>query len=150
MLLVTRLLRKHTADPKNEVAVTAFVDKERNSLSMLGKMTKFGWYKGTPEDAGFYYYFYREDLSARIKNEDGSFTSQGSAAMLCFSGMPVQVYDFDGEAVTVGNLMFYTPGKQLDHYRPKKDMILDPAWISPHYYSEVMLQLYSIFGDEQT
>ena len=62
-----------------------------NDLSLIGKMQNMGWYRGQAEDAGIFYYFYREDKE------------QGLMAELNFSGTYVAG---ENEDVTVLDVKF--------------------------------------------
>lgn len=45
-------------DMKN---IERFAGTKINGLSIVGKLTKMGWYRGSVQDAGCYYQFYKED-----------------------------------------------------------------------------------------
>lgn len=62
-----------------------------NDLSLQGKMQNMGWYRGQAEDAGIFYYYYREDKE------------QGLRAELYFSGSYV---GGENEDVTVFEVKF--------------------------------------------
>lgn len=62
-----------------------------NDLSLQGKMQNMGWYRGQAEDAGIFYYYYREDKE------------QGLRAELNFSGSYV---GGENEDVTVYDVKF--------------------------------------------
>jgi len=40
-----------------------------NDLSLIGKMQAMGWYRAPAEDAGIFYYFYREDKEQNLRAE---------------------------------------------------------------------------------
>ena len=40
-----------------------------NDLSLHGKMQNMGWYRGQAEDAGIFYYYYREDREQGLRAE---------------------------------------------------------------------------------
>ena len=116
-----------------------------NALTLLGRMTKFGWNKGSTQDAGVFYTFYREDVTERIRQSDGSFTVSGNAVEMHFSGTYVAVENDD---VDIENVRFYHPGTiehgsyVYDEADDKKAITLDK--IPPRYFSEIVLQLEEI------
>ncbi|MBR6874317.1 MAG: DUF4132 domain-containing protein [Ruminococcus sp.] len=127
-----------------ENSCARFEYAELNSLSLIGKMTKLGWYKGQAEDAGCFFYFYREDISSRSTAADGKVTVTGSGAMLVHSGAPIQAYDFEGEEVTLGKLVFFKAGKVPDYYDKKQEGWLKLSEVSPRYFSEIILQMTTV------
>ncbi len=144
---LARKVYRMTDDERRASAVMRFSGIGLNSLSLIGKLTKIGWYKGQAEDAGFFYYFYREDISRRTRREDGSYLSEGVLAELDFSGASIVNYDFEGEEVTVGKLGLYKPG--ADFYRDKPMRVGE---VSDRYFSELVMQLTSVLGslDDET
>ena len=48
-------------EENEEVTVERFAGIEMNGRSLFGKMTKHGWSRGSVQDAGVYYTFYKED-----------------------------------------------------------------------------------------
>lgn len=69
-----------------------------NDLSLQGKMQNMGWYRGQAEDAGIFYYYYREDKE------------QGLRAELNFSGSYVGGENTD---ITVFDVKFNKKIKEL-------------------------------------
>ena len=126
---------------KSENCITRFEGDELNSLALIGKMTKLGWYKGQAEDAGIFYYFYRLDPQRRITAPDGTVTTEGSGAMLVFSGTSISVYDFEGEEVTLGELVFSGADKVPNYYSKERKGWMKINDVSPRYFSEIMLSL---------
>ncbi len=113
-----------------QTEVLRFADKTLTNVALLGRMTKFGWDKGTPQDAGFFYEFTRTDVVRRERDEKGSMKNVGSAAELTFSGMSVAYYETDD--VTIEKVTFSRIGES------------DPmplGEVNARYFSEVMLQL---------
>jgi len=108
--------------------LTRFGGKVLNGLSLSGKLQAQGWYRGSVQDAGGYYSFYREDGESGVE--------------LAFSGLFV---GDENEEVTVYEAQFYRAGtvkrgsyvydtvKKEDRYRLGE--------ISPRYFSEIVLQL---------
>lgn len=118
-----------------------FENIEVNSLALVSKMSKLGWYKGYAEDAGVFYFFYREDLKRRILNEDGSLTPEGMGSMLMHSGASAAAYDFEGEEVTLGKLVFFKAGNVPNYYDKEQKGWMKISEVDPRYYSETMLLL---------
>lgn len=129
--------------------ITRFEDAEINSLALVGKMTKLGWYKGYAEDAGFFYFFYREDLKRRILNDDGSLTPEGMGSMLIHSGASAAAYDFEGEDVTLGKLVFFKAGHVPNYYDKEEKGWMKISDVDPRYFSETLLLLTSFVTPEE-
>ncbi|MBR6337446.1 MAG: DUF4132 domain-containing protein, partial [Ruminococcus sp.] len=124
--------------------LSRFEEVELNSLTLLNKMAKLGWYKGYAEDAGFFYYFYRDDTARRVKNADGSETKEGFGVMLTFSGASVVVYDYEGEEVTTEKLIFFKAGDHPDYYSKEEKGFLKISDVSRRYFSEIVMQLSAV------
>lgn len=132
-----------------------FEGRKIGALTLLGRITKLGWYKGSVQDAGIFSTFYREDVTQRIKNDDGSVRLVGNGVELNFSGMYVGAYDVSEEEVTIENVRFYAPGTVrrgsyvYDEADDKKAKKLDK--ISPRYFSEIINQIEAVLkGTEET
>lgn len=128
--------------------ITRFENFPVNSVALINKMTKSGWYKGDAEDAGFFYYFYREDVKSRSLNEDGSTTYEGWGSLLVHSGASTVIYDFEGEEVTLEKLVFFKAGHVPEYYR-QDNTWLKISDVDPRYFSETMLLLNSIVPQEK-
>lgn len=124
-------------------SLTRFEDTTVNSVAMINKMTKNGWYKGDAEDAGYFYYFYREDVKSRTLNADGSTTYEGWGSLLVHSGASTIIYDFDGEEVTLEEVVFFKAGR-IPNYCGDHDGWVKISDVDPRYFSETMLLLYSL------
>lgn len=123
-----------TDKEKNEKTLDRFDGVILSGISLSSKLQSLGWYKGEAEDAGMYYYFYREDADAGIKS------------VLHFSG----AYIADGymvsedEDVTVYDLEFFKRSdKNIDIYydRNKEKKGLAMKELSPKYFSEIVYQM---------
>ena len=123
-----------TDKEKNEKTLDRFGGMLLSGISLSSKLQSLGWYKGQAEDAGMYYYFYREDADAGIK------------AVLHFSG----AFIADGymvsedEEVTVYELEFFRRGEvDIDIYggsnKEKKGLAMNE--LSPKYFSEIVYQM---------
>ena len=137
-----RRVYRMTEEEKQSNEILRFNGKTINSLSLIGKMTKLGWYKGQAEDAGWFYYFFRKDLSRRTKNTDGTYSSEGMMTELEFSGASIVNYDFEGEEVTIEKLKFHHPDDNL--YRSNGMKVSE---VSPRYFSEIIMQLTNFLGE---
>ena len=80
-----------TAEEADSKSMERFGGCILNDLSLHGKMQNMGWYRGQAEDAGIFYYYYREDKE------------QGLRAELNFSGSYVAGQNED---VTVFDVKF--------------------------------------------
>ncbi len=81
-------MTKEEAEEKSMERFGGFI---LNDLSLHGKMQNMGWYRGQAEDAGVFYYYYREDKE------------QGLRAELNFSGSYV---GGENEDITVFDVKF--------------------------------------------
>ena len=99
-----------------------------NGLSLSGKLLGQGWFRGSVQDAGCYYDFYREDGPVGVE--------------LNFSGMWVGGED---EEVEVQDVQFYRAGSvQRGSYvydEPQGDRLLRLGEVSPRLYSEIVYQI---------
>ena len=109
-----------------------FGGKLMNGAALSGKMLGLGWYRGSVEDAGFYYTFYREDASLNMGVE------------LRFSGCSVG-YEFENTEVTVYEAVFYRSGTvtrgSYCYDAPKDENTFALADVPSRYYSEIVYQL---------
>lgn len=120
-----------TDKEKTETEITRFYDRELNSLAFAGKMLKYGWYKGEAQDAGMFFDFYRSDSSK---------AGEGYIARLKFSGMYIETFYDDSGDITVETLSFYTHGNTEP---------VPAGEISPRYFSEIIVQLTAVIGEEE-
>lgn len=134
-----------TDDEKGKLDLTRFNGRELNGYTLLNRMTKMGWYKGSVQDAGCFYTFYREDITKRIDMGNGVIKYEGNAVELNFSGMYVAGED---ETVSIENVRFYKPGTVehgsyvYDEANDEKSLKLDR--VNPRYFSEIVAQLETI------
>ena len=107
-----------------------FGGKMLNGLSLSGKLQGLGWYRGSVQDAGCYYTFYREDPSLNMGVE------------LNFSGCYV---GDENDTVTVYEAVFYRSGTvtrgSYCYDTPKEENIFALEEVPSRYYSEVIYQL---------
>lgn len=104
-----------------------------NDLSLGGKLTALGWYRGSVQDAGGFDTYYREDPSL------------GLGAELHFSGSFVGSGSMGGEDVTVYDVRFYKAGTIVRgsycYDEAKGDKQLPLKEIPERYFSEIIWQL---------
>ena len=120
-------------------ALQRFSGNEIANMTLLSRMTKYGWNKGSVEDAGYFYSFYRSDVIRQEKQPDGKMKSIGYDAQLHFSGMYVAGYDVDMESVTIEKVDFTSVNGRWED-------TLDLRDINERYLSEIIAQLMAIVG----
>ncbi len=122
-----RTVYRVSAEEERLPTVERFGGTKLNGRSLLGKLTKFGWYRGRVLDGGCYYTFYKADRRL------------GVAAQLEFSGLPIG--DEDAE-VTVLDVVFYNPlmttANSDEH---TGEAMLRPAAIPPRFFSEILFDI---------
>lgn len=117
-----------TEEETGKAELTRFGGKLLNGLSLSGKLQGMGWYRGSVQDAGVYYTFYREDGEMGVELE--------------FSGCYV---GDENDEVTVYGAAFYRAGTVkrgsyvYDTIKKENQHKLDE--VSPRYFSEIVLQL---------
>lgn len=101
-----------------------------NDLSLNGKLTALGWYRGSVEDAGGFNTYYREDAES------------GMGVRLHFSGSFV---GWRQEDVTVYEAAFYKAKepecRSYVYNNDDRKKALTLREVSPRYFSEAVLQL---------
>lgn len=106
-----------------------------NNLSLTGKLTQIGWYRGSVLDGGGYYTFYKEEVSQNVGVE------------LEFSGAYV---GGDNEDVTIYEVRFYKPGNLkrggyiYDTIKPEDAYSLEE--VPKKFFSETIHQLTKAFA----
>ena len=107
-----------------------FGGKKLNGLSLSGKLLGMGWYRGSVQDAGCYYTFYREDPTL------------GLGVELNFSGAYI---GDENDTVTVQDAVFYRFGTvrrgSYCYDVPQEENILPLGQVPERYYSEIVYQL---------
>ncbi len=99
-------------------------------LSLNGKLTALGWYRGSVQDAGGFYTYYREDAEL------------GMGVELNFSGSFIGMMDED---VTIYDVRFYKAGTVergsyvYDEADKERSYFLKD--VPPRYFSEIVYQL---------
>ncbi|MBQ8134032.1 MAG: DUF4132 domain-containing protein [Clostridia bacterium] len=139
---LNRKINRVNEDEIGTYDLRRFEGRMVNGMSLIGRTTKLGWYKGSPQDAGCFFTFYREDITERIKNENGSITVVGNAVELNFEGMYI---GGDDSELEIKNVRFYHPGTVeygsyvYDEVTDEKAIKLDE--VDKRYFSEIINQL---------
>jgi hypothetical protein len=111
------------------LGVDRFGGRRVLGITLLGRLQKSGWYKGSVQDAGFFSTFYREIGTL--------------GAQLYFSGMYVSP-DLS-EEITVGQLIFYRAGSvergSYVYDDVKKDELIAPGNVPARLFSEILLDV---------
>ncbi|MGG0202052.1 DUF4132 domain-containing protein [Bacillus anthracis] len=115
-------------EENDKVTVERFGGILLNGRSLFGKMTKFGWIRGSVQDGGVYYTFYKED------------TRTGLGAQLSFSGAPIG-YE-EEEDICVYDIEFYKAGT-VNRGSYEDDEIDDerrivPKEVDKYFFSEIL------------
>ena len=135
-----RKVYRVTDEEKGKIDLERFSGRQVNGMSLIGRTAKLGWSKGSPQDAGCFYEFYREDITEKRKNPDGTITPLGNAVELYFEGMYIGGEDSN---FSIENVRFYHPGNiscGLDN-RADDPKAIKLDEISPRYFSEIVAQL---------
>ncbi|HDR7786390.1 DUF4132 domain-containing protein [Bacillus cereus] len=115
-------------EENDKVTVERFGGILLNGRSLFGKMTKLGWIRGSVQDGGVYYTFYKED------------TRTGLGAQLSFSGAPIG-YE-DEEDICVYDIEFYKAGTvnrgsyEYDEIDDKRRIV--PKEVDKYFFSEIL------------
>lgn len=123
-----RPIYRITEEEKKQKELTRFGGKLLNGLSLSGKLQSQGWYRGSVQDAGGYYDFYREDGNVGVDLEfSGSFVGG------------------ENDEVTVYGAKFYK-ARTVERGSYVYDMVKEEnqyalSEVSPRYFSEIVLQL---------
>lgn len=118
-----------TEEEKEALRLDRFGGKLINDYSLYGKLTKFGWYRGSVQDAGGFYTMYREDVGI------------GLGVELHFSETCVGMMN---EEITIYDARFYKAGIiQHGSYiydEVTKDNAILLKDIPARYFSEIVHQ----------
>lgn len=130
---LSREVYRPETDELNGTDIKRFFGKEIINQTLAGRMENNGWYRGMAEDGGCFYEFYREDISRKIKSDDGAGIPIGFGAELTFSGSYIGIYQVEAEEVEIEKLSFYKAGN------PNKKIPVSE--VSDRYFSEVIRQI---------
>ncbi|SDY95754.1 DUF4132 domain-containing protein [Bacillus sp. 166amftsu] len=114
-----------------KVTVERFGGIQINGRSLFGKLTKYGWNRGSVEDAGVYYSFYKEDART------------GLGAELAFEGAPVG-YEEEDE-VCLFEIQFYKAGTvsrgsySYDEVDDARRIV--PKQVPERFFSEILYDI---------
>lgn len=122
-----------TPEEQKSKSLERFGGMVLNDLSLGGKLTALGWYRGSVQDGGGFDTYYREDVSI------------GLGAELHFSGSFVGSGSMGGEEITVYDVRFYKAGTiergSYCYDEAKGDKLLSLKDIPQRYFSEIVWQL---------
>ena len=140
---INRPVYKILPEEKGKTSLQRFSGTEINNLSLVGKMTKCDWYKGGAEDGGAFYEFRRTDI-ARQEKSGKEMQRFGYYVELKFSGMYIATSFVDSEDVSIEEVNFWKLEKGL-----RKENTLRLEEVNPRYFSEIVAQLTSMFGETE-
>ncbi|NRT28642.1 hypothetical protein B0I68_002247 [Clostridium beijerinckii] len=119
-----------TEEEKKRNTVERFGGTILNGLSLLGKLTDFGWIRGAIGDGGGYYAFYKEDNNHKVE------------VGLNFSGVSV---GYESEEVTVYDLCFYKLGTMSKYayinVKTQKQNTISIDTLPERFFSEILYQV---------
>ncbi|MDE6730410.1 MAG: DUF4132 domain-containing protein [Oscillospiraceae bacterium] len=140
---LSRKVYKLLPEEAGKTAVQRFSGNEMGNVTLAGKMLKAEWSKGDAQDGGAFYEFTREDIASQKKSKDGKMQYTGYYAELAFEGMYIQISYEDNQSVAIGDLKFWSLEQPIRAENPLK-----LEQVSPRYFSEIILQLTTIFGED--
>jgi len=119
-----------TEEEKRMKNIERFAGTTINGLSLVGNLTKKGWYRGSVQDAGSYYQFYKEDKKI------------GIGAELQFDYLGV---GYENEETTVYELVFYK-ANTVERGSYIYDEITDentivPVKVPKRFFSEILYDI---------
>ncbi|WP_017210629.1 DUF4132 domain-containing protein [Clostridium beijerinckii] len=119
-----------TEEERNRNTIERFGGVMLNGLSLLGKLTDFGWIRGAIGDGGGYYAFYKEDNNHKVE------------VGLNFSGVSV---GYESEEVTVYDLCFYKLGTMSKYAyineKTQKQNTISIGTLPERFFSEILYQV---------
>ncbi|MCM1119415.1 MAG: DUF4132 domain-containing protein [bacterium] len=120
-----------TTEEQESKSLERFGGMVLNDLSLGGKLTALGWYRGAVEDGGCFDNYYREDASVGLRAE------------LHFSGSFVGSGSMGGEEITVYDVRFYEADQEERgaYFFGKDDERLALKDIPLRYFSEIVWQI---------
>lgn len=123
-----RPIYRITEEEKKQKELTRFGGKLLNGLSLSGKLQSQGWYRGSVQDAGGYYDFYREDGNVGVDLEfSGSFVGGENDEVTVYGAK-----FYKARTVERGSYVYDTVKKENQYALSE---------VSPRYFSEIVLQL---------
>ncbi|CUU48381.1 DUF4132 domain-containing protein [Clostridium beijerinckii] len=116
-----------TEEEKEMKNIERFAGTKINGLSLVGKLTKMGWYRGSVQDAGAYYQFYKEDEKI------------GIGAELQFDYLGVY---YEDEETTIYELFFYKANTvergSYVYDEVTDENIISPVKVPKRFFSEIL------------
>ena len=123
-----RPIYRITEEEKKQKELTRFGGKLLNGLSLSGKLQSQGWYRGSVQDGGGYYDFYREDGDVGVDLEfSGSYVGGENDEVIVYGAKFYQA-----RTVERGSYVY-------DRVKEENQYALSE--VSPRYFSEIVLQL---------
>lgn len=131
-----RAVYRITEEETGTAELTRFGGKLLNGLSLSGKLQGMGWYRGSVQDAGVYYTFYREDGDMGVELEfSGSYVGDENDEVTVYGAA-----FYRARTVKRGSYVYDTIKKENQY---KLDQV------SPRYFSEIVLQLMKATASSQ-
>lgn len=122
-----RKVYRLTAKEEDMKAIERFGGTKINGLSLVGKLTKMGWYRGSVQDGGGYHQFYKEDEKI------------GIGAELNFEWLSVS---YENEETTIYELIFYKANTvergSYVYDEVAEENIIAPAEVPNRFFSEIL------------
>ncbi|MBI6874808.1 DUF4132 domain-containing protein [Clostridium aciditolerans] len=127
LLQLDRKVYKVNEKEKEMKSVERFGGTKINGLSLVGKLTKMGWYRGSVQDGGGYYQFYKEDEKI------------GIGAELSFEWLSV---GYENEETTIYELTFYRANTvergSYVYDEIREENIIVPSKVPERFFSEIL------------
>lgn len=127
LLQLDRKVYKVNEKEKEMKSVERFGGTKINGLSLVGKLTKMGWYRGSVQDGGGYYQFYKEDEKIGIGVE------------LSFEWLSV---GYENEETTIYELTFYRANTvergSYIYDEIREGNIIVPSKVPERFFSEIL------------
>ncbi len=125
---LSRPVYYRTEEEGTQKALERFGGLIVNDLSLGGKLTAQGWYRGSVEDAGGFFTYYREDKELNL------------GAVLSFSGTYVGGLNED---VTIFEIRFFKAGELVTWYygKEEEEKACPLSEVPERYFSEIVLQI---------
>lgn len=139
---LTRPVYTLTDDEKNGTKIMRFDGNDIINQALVSRLTKFGWEKGSAQDAGCFYEFYHHDITEIVTNDEGKKVPVGFTAELKFSGTYIGVFEIEPEEVTIEELVFHKASEPYNNP-------LKCSEVNPRYFSEIIAQLTAAVGNTE-
>ncbi|MCM1991558.1 DUF4132 domain-containing protein [Oceanirhabdus seepicola] len=131
LLQIDREIFKVTEDEIERLTIERFAGFNMNGISLLGKLSKFQWEKGSIRDGGGYEEFCKEIGDIGVE--------------LSMSGLWVGMTAYDGEEAMVFDYVFYKAGKvkrgSYVYDNVSKNTVINPKDVPARIFSEIAYDL---------